>query len=397
MTISQQASDVRGRPLEARAGDIVNNSHHVRRLSLINSQSQAKQVMTCTVSGATNDKVYSVVVNGFTVSYTADSSATIAEIAAGLAAAVNAEALVGGQVIATSTATECILTSRWPGESFTFTEADAQLSIATTTANAEASTVAFGVGVVSTVFAAGEDAQPGAQALDSLYTAQVMQLDYTYNAGDVVHISILDKHSGAVIAETSYTLATDKPTSTAAIVAILNAQLPANSVLAADAGAGDEINLTAEIAGFEFDAAIKADDNGTTAVIKTLTTGPSPATSLLRSLVGVSERRDDVETETVGGTAVAYKANSGCIAVYDEPIWVATDASETVAFGQSVYIELDGSASLNGHFYNTDSSTRLLVPGWSWIRAGRTSTDNIGALQMSQAGLKAAANAVASV
>ncbi|MCA8966726.1 MAG: transporter substrate-binding domain-containing protein [Planctomycetes bacterium] len=58
---------------------------------MVNS-GQVKQVTTITVSGATNSATYTITVNGVDVQYTADSSTSTTEIAAGLAAAVPASA-----------------------------------------------------------------------------------------------------------------------------------------------------------------------------------------------------------------------------------------------------------------------------------------------------------------
>lgn len=395
MSISQTAADVRARPLQGVAGQVVDNHHLLRRLSLANSQSQAKQTHTVTVDTAANSTAYTVTINGVDVVYTSDASGTKAEICDGLADAINAEPLVRGQVSAVSDGVDTVtVTSTWPGVAFTLAESDGNLSNSAGTSNASAAAVGFGLACVATTYGDDVDAQAGAVALDDLFTSQVVTVDYTYSAGKVLTVTIVDQHSKEKIAEFAYTLATSKDSSTTAIAAGLNAQLPANSVLAANAGAsGYELTLTSEKKGFEFAVAVHSDATATVAESATYTTGPSPATSLLRSFVGVSEYRTDVEVNTVEGTAASYKANEGFVVVQSGKMWVAKDSSETINYGDAVWVEMDDSSSYQGRFYKTASSTRVLLPGAWWERQARSDTsDYIGVICYDLASVRAAAS-----
>ncbi len=380
MSISQMAHQIRAREKQGLPGSLVHaTASALLRLSLVNLASQAKQVDTITVDTAADDTVYTFTVNGVTVSYTSGTGATETTIRDGLLDAVNAEPAVRGVVVPSENSTDALdLTSVWPGVAFTTLESDSNLSLALTTSNAEAAAVGFGLAVVKTPQGADDNQLPGGVALDSLFTAQVVTVDYTYNASDTLTVVIFDKHNGnREIARAVHTLATSKDASSTALAAALNAQLPANTVIAANAGAsGYEITLTAEVAGLEFDVAVYSSDPGTVAESAAYTTGPNLSTSLLRAFTGIAERRTDVEGES-------YPANNGFVALLSEQVWVYTE--ESIAHGDPVYVELDDSGGLQGRFYKTASATRLKLPGLSWVRGAHSdnASDNIGVIDLS--------------
>lgn len=119
-------------------------------VSLINDDPRAAQVSTVTVDTATNSATYTFVCNGVTVTYTADSSTSKTEIRDGLTAAFNAEPLLTGSVTADADTTDVVtLTARNGGTGFTVSTTDANLTVATSTANAAASAVLFGAPIIS--------------------------------------------------------------------------------------------------------------------------------------------------------------------------------------------------------------------------------------------------------
>lgn len=140
-----------------RNGQCYDSSYYRDCLTLINSDPQAAQVDTVSVSGASNNTLYTVVINGVSCSYLSDASATQQEVADGLAAAINDEPAISGLVRAVSGTNEFTITSRLPGLSgaFTSSESSGQMSIANTVVAANAAPVPFGRAVVRTGDRAG--------------------------------------------------------------------------------------------------------------------------------------------------------------------------------------------------------------------------------------------------
>lgn len=94
------------------------------------------QVETLTVVTAINSHLYRVVINGLNADYTSDSSATAAEIQAGLVAAINALTPAQPLVAAPVGGTQVSITSSQAGIGFTIsTTAGAELTITHSTAN----------------------------------------------------------------------------------------------------------------------------------------------------------------------------------------------------------------------------------------------------------------------
>lgn len=118
-------------------------------LSYANDDPRAQQIDTITVTGATNDKTYTVTINGVDISFLSDATATIAEVADGLAAAIEAEPLVNGTVGAVSDGVSLVtVTATTGGVGFTIAESDAELTLASVQANATAAAIPFGRAVI---------------------------------------------------------------------------------------------------------------------------------------------------------------------------------------------------------------------------------------------------------
>jgi len=83
----------------------------------------------------TNNTLYTITINGFACNYTSDATATDAEIAAGLVAAINANTNVNTAVVAAGAAKPFSVTSLVLGQAFTITGSANITSITTTTAN----------------------------------------------------------------------------------------------------------------------------------------------------------------------------------------------------------------------------------------------------------------------
>jgi len=386
MTISINAGDVRTRIRQGKVGLCANESQANRSTTLVNADPQAAQVDTITVTGATNSKDYTETIDLVDVTYTSDTSATIAEIADGLAAEINDNALVRGKCSAVSDGVSVItVTGTYPGVSYTITDADAQLTTASVTVAATADAVPFGTLMVNpTGFVSSEADEYGIRMKASSFTEQVVTVTPVYAADTDTIIRIRDMHTGRVIAETSMRHDTNIADLITEIVTDLNTTLPAASVLAADVG-GTALSLTAEVAGLEFDVEVGVGEGAAAApstVAKVYTTGPTVATSILRAARGVSLFSDDVEVPTVAGTDATYPANDGVRSLLEGDIWV--ESSQTITTGEVAYVETSSASADRGKFYNTDSATRLALPisMASWKRDAESGSGSIALLHV---------------
>jgi len=338
---------------------------------LVNKSPQAKQVDTITVTGATNSTAYTAVIDGVTCTYTSDATATIAEIADGLAAAIAAEPLANSVVSVSSDGVSVVtLTARIPGLAFVMTAPHAQTTAATTTAAASAAAIPIGRGVITQGYSSesyGEANELCALAASSLMTAQVATVTPVYLANSTTTVRVRDMHSGRVIAETTQTHDTNIADLCTEIATDLNTTLPANSVIA-DGSSGTTVTLTAEVAGLEFDVEVGVGE-GTAATPSTCalayTTGPNESTSILRALRGISLWSAAIEDSALAAADLQHAANAGLPAIAKGSVWV--ESSQTIGNDDDVYIEL-GVAADNGQFFNTNSATRLLVPFARWRR-----------------------------
>lgn len=140
MTISQ--TSVRARRLPGKVG--LAYDLHAEEIDFTNAYPQAVQTSTVTVDTATDDTLYTFEVNGVSISYISGTGASLADIAAGLAAALNAEPAVRQSASADAAAAVVTIEGLIPGIPFVLTESDANLTAADVTAAAEATPIPFG-------------------------------------------------------------------------------------------------------------------------------------------------------------------------------------------------------------------------------------------------------------
>lgn len=385
MTISQRVQDVRGRRPQSKIGQRATSSLLDYLGTLINSAPQAYEVRTFTITGATNAKEYTVTINGIDVSYTSDASATVAEIADGLAAAIDVEPLVRGQISAASDAVDTVtLTALQPGIAFTLTEADAQITTASVTSAASADSIPFGRLLISTGYQSdaaatetdGEANELGALPLTGNFAAQVDTWTTTYVASVTYYVSItIDgvTYMATALADTNTSDTVD------AIAAAVNAVMPANTVIAA--GATTFVSFTAEVPGAEFALGAGVGDEGATFPAVTLTSTKGLATSLAIAAAGVSLYATDEENTTIEGDDPVYPANAG-VRILRSGL-VVVESAEAPTKGDDVYVETAAGADL-GKMFVASSATRVLLPGAKWERDARPSSgDDLGWVRLS--------------
>lgn len=355
-----RAGDVQSQHAQGFIGQIIGS---FESLLLTNKNPQAKQVSTITVGGATNDTDYSVTIGGSASEFTSDASATVAEIHAGLVAAINANPVARGQMVASGASPSIVLTAVYPGQAITVTVADAGSgdlgSVAATTAAATASSVGFGKAMVNNGYTADRPDMIGHVASTADFSAQVETFTYgSVGSGDEVTLEVL--FEGRRYAET-VTYATSQTATLAALVTAMDVILDAafgaglSILLASDA---TTITLTSDVAGSEFDATSMVDGAGT--VVKAYTTGPSVATSFQRLFAGFAKRRMDIEDATLAGDDPAYPANIGVETVTRGLGYV--ENSQGVSFGDAVYVDLGAASGTKGDFFNSAATGRVYLP-----------------------------------
>lgn len=357
--MSVMAHQIRRRPGDALLGEARSVIPDYGRFTFVNSNPEAKQKNTFTVTGATNAKTYTVTINGIAVSYTASGAATVAEIADGLAAAIGAEGSVNANVEATSDGVDTVtVESRNAGIAFTLTEADAQITTASVTANASAAAVPFGVAC----FVTGEDDIAGSLAslaLSSYFVAQVDTLLPTYVASAEYHATVI--YDGAVYHADAAAGGNQAAASAALLAALEDALALLPLTVSAD---GNNVLITADTAGDSFESSIYAIDGGGGLPVPTRSSTRSRATSLVDSFAGVAER-----AYTVEGTE--YPANFGFSAIRKGEVWVADPGA---AVGDRVYV--DGT---DATFSNAAGANMIPLPG-DKARFGGVSRDSDDAL-----------------
>jgi hypothetical protein len=388
VSIIQTAADVRATALQGAAGDSAGHGSFDRWGSGLNSNPQAVQITTFDVADPGDDLTVDIVIDGVTVSVDTGTGNSATQIAVLLAAAINAEPLVRGKFEATSAVAVVTLTGQTPGEVITVTAGTSTSNVANTQTADTADAVPAGRAVVSLGYLAGTADLLVALAASALFSAQVLTVAPTFVSGAIITATVYEvrgaeRHQLCSVSETS---ATNIDTTIDALVAGLNTALPANTVLvAANNASATSLIFTAEIAGLEFDVEMSANDAGASIPVftKTLTTGPSPSTSLHRALAGISQRPIDEEAP-VGSTDPEWGANAGVRFWQDASVWV--ESAETITAGGTVYVELAAGASA-GKLYAAGSSTRVALARSvaTWQRDGSVAADNLAALRLNLA------------
>lgn len=391
MTISQGfgSSDTRSRARQGIPGAWVYADRNRASACGINSSPQTAQVGTIVVDTATASATYTWTINGVEMTYVADSSVDTTEVAAGIAAVINAEPLVRGQVRASAVTATVTLTATTAGSVGSFTASDSDAKLTTTeetTADDDADDVAFGRAIMSQGYASSESERLVCVPTTAKFSAQVYTLSIAFVDTTKIGVTVWEIRGSERIrlASVTETSATNRDTTIDALIVSLNAELPANTVLAAaDNATATAIVFTAEIAGLEFEVTWHIGDEGASlpAISGTNTTGPNEATSLHRAWAGISLYSPSSEAAAVGDTTGVWGANEGVEYAKRGVVWV--DSTQSPTEGDVVYVELTAGATA-GRFYTDASSTRVALSRQvaRWERDGLTASDSIAAVRL---------------
>lgn len=346
-----------------RQGLLYSSSGSSDTVTKLNDAPRAAQVQTITVDTAANSTTYTQYLNGVTLTYTTDSSATTTEAATALAAAITAEPLLNGDVTATSATNVVTVTARNAGTAFTITAA-AHFTVATTTANAASASVPFGVLVVRD----GTSSSNAREVVSGAMTAQVAVLTPTVvnSARYTVTLSVED---------TEYTGVYDSDgTATAqeiveGMTAALNTALPVQSVVVTEDDA--TLTLTSELAGKFFEVV------ELTGFALTSDTGPTNfATDVNKVALGLSLESLAYERSSSG--TIGYPANSAMSVLRKGSIWVQVQVA-TVDPNDPVYVGVT-SGTTQGLWSNAGGTgyIRLDPAKFSWDGYAASITSNTG-------------------
>ena len=265
------------------------------------------QVQRTTITGASNSTTYTLTCTIYgvveTASYTSDGSATTAEIAAGLAAAVQNLPHFGSYVTVDYTSGTALFDTAGPadGTSFSITDASAQITQAVTTAAATGSDASPGQLVIVDLT---KSILPTPSLLPtSALTAGTALLTLTYASGSVYTAEITVAGQAYVVNTVG---ATDLATTVGNLITAINGALPSNTVLAATGGTG-EITLTAEVAGQAFGVLVSS-HTGAGTIALTSTSG-LPTDNVIDCFGGVVQW-GLVEDAALGVNAVEFSPGS---------------------------------------------------------------------------------------
>lgn len=320
-------------------------------ISLINDDPRTAQVSTITVDSASNSTTYSVTLNEVVISFTSDASATTAEIATGLAAAINAEPLVAASVSAEAASAVVTVTSSYAGRAFTLTSSEADLTLATGTANDSADPVPFGAAVIFDP----ADAKYGRLLKTANLSARTRTITVGGTAENAKLLIVTLTINGRVYTGQAVTSGSATVSNVAiSLLTTINDIAPADTVLATSSSG--VVTLTAEAPGVDFDVSVVGDKLTT----MTLVIGGESFVafdSIDDAFAGIAQTGYRHETagatgEFAGGSAMSVM-RSGRVKV---------DTAEQVLPGRPVYVSMtDGKT-----FRQSAADGYIKLPRCSW-------------------------------
>ena len=363
----------------------------------------AAQVTTVQVASAANDTTYTLSIGEdagslIAVTFTTPSSGnTTTTVATGIANAINAKIGVSNLVFASSATDTVTITGRQKGASATFTvsESDSRLNTPSTTTSAgDATAIPFGVMVErSSATKAVGTAAIGSAVGSGTYTAQIaiadIAGDHAVTTGDTISVYISGDFDG--LGSKTYTAnvvyATSEAATVTALKNVINAALPAQSVLASDSSG--VLTLTAEVAGLGFTVSGVVTESGTPAAIAFDDTGSTA--NAIPFGGGVALKSHTIEQDDNGDSK--YEMGDTFSGLTEGKVYVLLDSGITVAEGDACFVRVTASASEQaGAFSNvSDSGDNLPISayGFKGIWVGGNETDmngnNVAPLYLSRA------------
>lgn len=332
----------------ARAGQVL-DAQDPRELTFYRGADAATQVWTLVIDTASNSEAYSVTCKGSTISYTSDGSATKAEIADGLAAAWNADAVARGLFVASSDGVDTItFTATAARRDITIAESAnaAKMTLTESTSPADEDSIAPGLVVYRDTASSGAGGSRQA-TLDNPGTAKVLTWTVDTATNSFEYVVFVEVEG--TLYEVAYT--SDGSATAAEITAGLDAAADALSIPGVTVtSTATEFILTANVAGFNdwrctFHSAELA---------LAITEGSDPH-DLVAGIVRDTYAR---QVDTIGGTSVSYPGRQPIPVVYDHH--VAVEGGASAAYGDQVFIGQSGAEK--GKLYNANDASETRLP-----------------------------------
>ena len=337
---------------EGYAGDPGDMTQPTGAVITRNNNSLEREVKRFTFT-ATNDALYTLTIEGVTISYTAGSSGTTTttlstdflamfngqDISATGAvmnsAAEDGMALGGLYEASVDGSLRLVLTSREDGATHTITQSS-NIAQATVTAASTGVNLYFGKFAMQATEEGGCE-RPSASAA----AAQISTITITpaNNAKTEVSVRLEDgrEYTSTVTSAGTAVLADDL----AAHLSRLNAILPADTVLASE---NDTVlTLTSEVAGVPFTPGFGTDTATATAVIATTTANADVAVT--RSILGILARVHTIPQSYEPGSVfdgISYPAGYDCSIARKGTRWVDVEDDDSVTIGDTVYCRVSG-------------------------------------------------------
>lgn len=356
-----------------------------------NQDPQAAQIDTITIDTGTDTETYGIDFFDGAMSFSIVATASVAAtVAQQLVDEINSDGedapLINQRVVAERNGDDVVLTARVAGVGFSTTldENAAKMTLVLTQANATADPVEFGRLIIfdgANTFTGRVGGGTGSERLGKLaqasgLVAQADTLLLVYDAGVIakVGVKVYDPATGVTDTyEVEHVMASNADTSVIALVALLNADLPANTVLASHP-VGDTITLTAETAGLSFELSFgfgTAADSGTWTHG---TNGNDPLTDINTAQIGIAlarGRTEKVRPLTPGqlaSTASRYEANENMDVGEDKRVWVVSEDSVTLQGKVFVRLVANGALDKLGGFAGAPGTGLIELKRAHWFK-----------------------------
>ena len=346
-------------------------------ITAINRDPQATQISTNVIDTATDNENYSLLFFDGSREIIVDSGGSTSEtiISTLFRDAINADEVLNGTMVAELSGADLVLTARNEGVGFDVQEGQnaGKMTLTATAANGVAADVAFGRAVIGDGVAPDGERQAKLAAAAAL-TAQADSLLLVFDdaVGAKVGVKVYDPATGLTNTYSVEHLQTSNADdSVIALAALLNAVLPANTVLVTHP-VGDTLLLTSETAGVEFQLEFgfgTARDSGAW----THTSNRGANTSINAAMLGISRvvHTKEKPSPTTPGQNLTqdafYPANSNMNVNRVGRTWVQPEtAPATLNEGVFVRLVADGALDVLGGFSSAPGTGLVRVDRASW-------------------------------
>lgn len=324
--------EVRSRRRPGKPGQIYDSSNLNDEINITNAHPQAMQQDKITVDTAADNTDYTYTVNGVEVTIDSGDGATTASIAEALAEEHNASPMVRGQVIAEADNDEVLLESVFPGMEYEVETDDANLTLTSEQLAAEADPIGFGLVVIR---GGSSDVSPYPNRLGRLADEEGLEKQsITFDQSGAATVTLnIDGEYFEASGATAEAMAT-----------AINAEVPANTVTAADDATSVTIEVdtagdTFKLVGYSGDIELDDQERGD---------------AIADIALGVARYAYDEETKD---GEPAYPANAGAAVMRRGRIWVTAPGS--VSGSDAVYVQMTG--DLKGRVYTERSAGRVYL------------------------------------